>query len=117
MASRKTVILQDEAAAAADGVAVDVSEFSLVTLQLLGSTYTGSVFFEVRHEMDDTPTWVPIAGLDLSDHSSWATSVANPSSKGIYIPVVGWKYFRARVTRTGGTISVFGSFSRMTGVF
>ena len=86
----------------------------IIAVEISGSFSAATVAFEGQTDIQKDPisndpstwTWVPIAGVNLSDY----TYTAKPAAAGIYeVPIEGLQRFRVRVESvTGGDISVFG---------
>jgi len=95
----------------ADGTVAALGQGDIggVTVYIEGSTFTGTVVFEVR-SADDT-TWIPIVGRSVADWTTLASTVTDPTTAGYVVNVRGWHYFRARITRVTGSVSVYGTLT------
>jgi hypothetical protein len=107
-----TIVLQDAATEAGDGVAVSIAGIDTFLVQVSG-TYTGmQVNFEAS--LDDGATWAAVALLPVGSTTP-GTLVATPAAAatGIYrmTHAPGFSHFRVRVSGTGTgdiTVTVYG---------
>ena len=95
----KTLALHTAAVLTANGDNLDVQGFAQAVVQITG-IIGDTVTFEVTI---DKTNWVAVQGMNETTGAVASTATAN----GIYsIPVNGKVYFRARLTRVGGTVTI-----------
>jgi len=95
----KTLALHTAAVLTANGDNLDVQGFAQAVVQITGIA-GDTVTFEVTI---DKTNWVAVQGMNETTGAVGSTATAN----GIYsIPVNGKVYFRARLTRVGGTVTI-----------
>lgn len=114
MLAQKNIKFFDKATAPGESEYYFNVKADIIAIEISGSFSAGSVIFEGQTDIEKDPygssqeewTWVPIAGVNLSDYSF----TSNPKAAGIYeVPIEGLQRFRVRVESvTGGDISVFG---------
>lgn len=106
------ITFHNAAVVSADGTLASLNQGDIggVTVQIVGAnSFQGTVVFEVRSA--DSTTWLPIVGRSIADWTTLASTVTNPTNAGYVINVRGWHYFRARVTRTQGDVTVYGTLT------
>ena len=88
--------LHSGATANANGTSLNISGFGAVSMQITGTVGTAVVNFEVT--LDGT-NWAVVEGIRMFNGSKTATA----GHTGVwYIPVVGFIWFRARISNAGG---------------
>lgn len=93
------------AGADANGQAVPTAGFSAVGIQIKGTSFVSTIYFEAT--IDGT-NWVEVLGTNCNS-GAVATSA---SAEGLWqVPILNWRKFRARLDWTSGTATVTGIFS------
>ena len=95
-------LLQNAATSTGNGVTLDVSKYSTVTIQTIGTFSSDTVTYEGT--IDET-TWVALQGTNLVDGTFGSTSTVADEFR--TFNVAGLKSFRARISTYGsGSITV-----------
>ena len=99
------IVLQDNAAASANGAQMTSDGASEIAVQLVDEgSWSGTVFFEGQHH--ESGVWDPVYAIDASDGAIEGNSTA--AASGIFwIRAAGVEYIRCRVARTAGAISIY----------
>jgi len=95
----KETVLHEDAILTANGVILDTKGFAMVVVQIEGID-GDTVTFEVTVDGDN---WYGLFGENITN-GIWALTA---TADGIYhVPVLGKNYFRARLTRVSGTVTI-----------
>ena len=99
------VTYHSAAVADANGAAIPTAGFSSVGLQVTGTSFVSTVYFEAT--LDGT-NWVAVLGVNTAT----GAVASNTTAVGMWqIPILNWRRFRARLDWTSGTATVTAIFS------